>query len=303
MQLEDFFILLGKKDIVANCFSYHLTPAGFMFDEAAAELGCSVFPAGVGNSDTLVQAFNHLNINCYVGTPDFLKVLIEKSETLGQPITSIKKACVSGGPLFPDLRQWYIDRGISIYQCYGTAELGLIAYETNDGAPGMVINENCYVEIVKTGTSMPVTDGEVGEVVVTTFNRKYPLIRFATGDLSAFIAEESESNYTNKRLKGWMGRADQTAKVRGMFIHPKQVIRVAEKFPSINKARVEISEKEGHDEMVFICESTEQSQDLEQKLTEAIRSECRLRGEVRFVDANTLPNDGKVIDDKRRIGI
>ena len=290
-----------EGDVVANCFSYHLTPAGFMFDEAAAEIGCTVFPAGVGNVETLVQAFNYLKIGCYVGTPDFLKVIIEKSEAMGELITSVKKACVSGGPLFPDLRQWYLDRGIAIYQCYGTAELGLIAYETNDGAPGMVLNENCYVEIVATGTSTPVCEGEVGEVVVTTFNRKYPLIRFATGDLSAFIKNKPDAKFSNKRLQGWLGRADQTAKVRGMFVHPKQVIRVADKFPSIKKVRVEISEKGGRDDMVFLCESSEQSQNLEHKLKDAIRSECRLRGEVVFVDFNSLPNDGKVIDDKRRI--
>ena len=292
-----------QGDMVANCFSYHLTPAGFMFDEAIAEIGCTVFPAGVGNVDTLVQAFNYLNINCYVGTPDFLKVIIEKAELLGQPITSVKKACVSGGPLFPDLKKWYQDKGIAIYQCYGTAELGLIAYESDDKNDGMIINENCYVEIVSTGTSNPVKEGEVGEVVVTTFNRKYPLIRFATGDLSAFIQSDASTGRSNRRLKGWLGRADQTAKVRGMFVHPKQVVRVADKFPSIKKVRVEISEDEGHDAMVFICESSEQSQTLEHKLKDAIRSECRLRGEVVFVDFNSLPNDGKVIDDKRQIGV
>ncbi len=292
-----------KGDVVANCFSYHLTPAGFMFDEAAAEIGCTVFPAGVGNVETLVHAFNYLAVDCYVGTPDFLKVIIEKSEAMGEPLTAIKKACVSGGPLFPELRQWYLDRGISIYQCYGTAELGLIAYETSDGAPGMVLNENCYVEIVGTGTSAPVQEGDVGEVVVTTFNRQYPLIRFATGDLSAFIKNPPDSRFTNKRLQGWLGRADQTAKVRGMFVHPKQVVRVADKFPAIKKVRVEISEREGHDDMVFLCESSEKSQNLEHQLKEAIRSECRLRGDVIFVDFNSLPNDGKVIDDKRRIGV
>jgi phenylacetate-CoA ligase len=297
-----------KGDIVANCFSYHLTPAGFMFDEAADAIGCTVFPAGVGNVDTLVDAFRHLNVNAYMGTPDFLKVIIERAEVRGEKMNKITKASVSGGPLFPETRHWYRDRGIQTLQSYGTAELGLVAFETDDGKDGMVVNENCIVEIVQPGTCKPVEDGIVGEVVVTTFNNGYPLIRFATGDLSTFISgsddlDSSENKYTNKRLKGWLGRADQTTKVRGMFVHPRQVARVADQFPTIKKVRVEVSESNGNDDMVFVCESSEKSQTLENKLKDAIRSECRLRGEVSFVDFNSLPNDGKVIDDKRQINI
>ena len=289
-----------SEDIVVNCFSYHLTPAGFMFDEAIAEIGSSVFPAGVGNTDTIVEAVNFFSVSAYVGTPDFLKVILEKSEKLGKPITSIKKACVTGGPLFPELRNWYAERGIEIFQCYGTAELGLIAFESQDDyGEGLIINDDCHVEIVKTGSNKPVEDGEIGEVVVTSFNRKYSLIRFATGDLSSSFIDDKGV----PRLKGWLGRADQTAKVRGMFIHPKQVVKVADRFPSVQKIRVEISENEGLDSMVFLCETEEKTDVLENKIVDAIRSECRLRGEIQFVDCHSLPNDGKVIVDKRQISI
>ena len=271
-----------------------------MFDEAIAEIGSSVFPAGVGNTDTIVEAVNFFSVSAYVGTPDFLKVILEKSEKLGKPITSIKKACVTGGPLFPELRNWYAERGIEAFQCYGTAELGLIAFESqNDYGEGLIINDDCHVEIVKTGSNKPVEDGEIGEVVVTSFNRKYSLIRFATGDLSSSFIDDKGV----PRLKGWLGRADQTAKVRGMFIHPKQVVKVADRFPSVQKIRVEISENEGLDSMVFLCETEEKTDVLENKIVDAIRSECRLRGEIQFVDCHSLPNDGKVIVDKRQISI
>ena len=296
---------IRSEDLVANCFSYHITPAGFMFEEAAGEIGCAVYPGGIGNTETQVQAFRHFNITAYVGTPDFLKIILEKAEAMGTPITSVRKAMVSGGPLFPDLKEWYETRGISVRQCYGTAELGLIGYEAGDKPEGMVIAEDCIVEIVRPGTGNPVAVGEVGEVVVTTFHKEYPLIRFATGDLSMIMDGTSACGRTNARLKGWMGRADQTTKVRGMFVHPRQVNRVIERFPNVGKARLEVTESDGKDTMTLFCEtdSGKDDESIADKLMDAIKSECRVRGEVSFVQSGSLPNDGKVIDDKRSAGI
>lgn len=290
-------------DIVANCFSYHLTPAGHVFDFAVDHLGCTVFPAGVGNVDTLAQAFKHLNVNGYVGTPDFLQTILEKAVELGNPVNTMRKACVTGGPLFPQTREWYASHNIQVRQCYATAELGLIAYETNKPEDGMILAEDCIVEIVRPGTGTPVAEGEVGEVVVTTFHNKYPLIRFATGDLSAFMPGTSSCGRTNGRIRGWLGRADQTTKVRGMFVHPRQVAKVVDQFSVIEKARMEVSEIDGRDQFTLVCESSDHSDRLSRRVEEAIRSVCRLRGEVRFVPPQSLPNDGKVIDDKRAIGI
>jgi phenylacetate-CoA ligase len=290
-------------DVLFNGFSYHLTPAGFMFDEAAAAIGCAVFPGGIGNTETQVQAIRHFGINAYAGTPDFLRIILEKGEALETPITTMRKALVTGGPLFPQLRAWYEERGVAVRQCYGTAELGLIAYEAAGPADGMVVNEDCIVEIVRPGTGEPVTDGEVGEVVVTTFDADYPLIRLATGDLSAIMSSRSPCGRTNIRLKGWMGRADQTTKVRGMFVHPKQVADVIRRFPDVLKARLEVTEVGGLDELRLICETERGEPQLAEALREAIRAECRLRGEVAFAAPNSLPNDGKVIDDRRTVGV
>jgi phenylacetate-CoA ligase len=290
---------IRAEDILFNGFSYHLTPAGFMFDEAAAAIGCAVFPGGIGNTETQVQAIRHFGINAYAGTPDFLKIILEKAEALETPITTMKKALVTGGPLFPQLRAWYEERGITVRQCYGTAELGLIAYEGAGPAEGMVVDEDCIVEIVRPGTGEPVADGEVGEVVVTSFDEDYPLIRLATGDLSAVMAGRSPCGRTNIRLKGWMGRADQTTKVRGMFVHPKQVWDVIRRFPDVLKARLEVTEVGGLDELRLICETEKREPQLAEALREAIRAECRLRGEVAFTGVGSLPNDGKVIDDRR----
>jgi phenylacetate-CoA ligase len=294
---------LRAGDIMFNGFSYHLTPAGFMFDEAAAAIGCAVLPGGVGNTETQVQAIRHFGINAYAGTPDFLKIILEKAEALETPITTMKKALVTGGPLFPQLRAWYEERGITIRQCYGTAELGLIAYEAAEPGDGMVVNEDRIVEIVRPGTGQPVADGEVGEVVVTSFDEDYPLIRFATGDLSAIMPGRSACGRTNIRLKGWMGRADQTTKVRGMFVHPKQVADVIRRFPDVLKARLEVTEVGGLDELRLICETEKGEPQLAEALREAIRAECRLRGEVAFTAIGGLPNDGKVIDDRRKVGV
>ncbi len=290
-----------RGDRVANCFSYHLTPAGFLFDRACAALGCAVFPGGVGNSDTQAAAFVRLGINGYVGTPDFLSVILEKADALGQSITGVTKALVTGGPLFPSLREGYAGRGISVRQCYGTAELGLVAYETDDPAAGMALDEHCIVEIVRTGTGDPVADGEVGEVVVTTFEPHYPLIRFATGDLSAFAPTVTDkAGRTARRLKGWMGRADQITKVRGMFVHPRQVQAAIAGFEGIPKARLQVTEAEGRDGVSLLCEASANPEPgLADKLADAARAECGVRVEVLFVLPGELPNDGKVIDDQR----
>ncbi|MCR9214252.1 MAG: AMP-binding protein [Proteobacteria bacterium] len=293
----------GPEDIVANCFSYHITPAGFMFDAAAQKIGCTVFPAGVQNVDMLVEAFHRLEITAYAGTPDFLKIILEKADDLGRPITGIQKAMVSGGPLFPDVKAYYEARGIELRQSYGTAELGLIAFETGNASEGMVIAEDCIVEIVRPGSNIPVSDGEVGEVVVTTFDPHYPLIRFGTGDLSAIMSSASSCGRTNRRLKGWLGRADQTAKVKGMFVHPQQVENVIKRLPGILKARLQVESLDGRDAMTFLCEHEERSENLIPEISEIVKAECRVRGNVVLVAPNSLPNDGKVIDDQRIAGI
>ena len=287
-------------DRVMNTFAYHLTPAGFMFDHAAAAIGCAVFPGGVGNTETQVEAFARLGVGGYIGTPDFLKIILEKADASGVALGSVTRALVSGGPLFPNLRQWYAERGIAVRQCYGTAELGLIAYEAAGPGDGMVIDEDALVEIVRPGTGDPVPDGEV---VVTTFNAAYPLIRFSTGDLSAVMTGQSPCGRTNRRLKGWMGRADQTTKVRGMFVHPRQVANIVRRFPQIARARLEVGEDGGRDTLLLHIESAERGAAFAETVAEAIRAECRVRGEVAFAEAGALPNDGKVIDDKRALGV
>lgn len=290
-------------DMMFNGFSYHLTPAGFMFDAAAAKLGCAVFAGGVGNVGSQIQAIRHFGINAYAGTPDFLKIIMETAQSLQKPLITMEKGLVTGGPLFPQLRTWYEERGVLIRQCYGTAELGLIAYESATPSDGMVIAEDCIVEIVRPGTGDPVPEGEVGEVVVTTFDTAYPMIRLATGDLSAIMPGQSPCGRTNCRLKGWMGRADQTTKVRGMFVHPEQVANVIRRFPEIIRARFEVTETGGLDELCLLCETNASEPQIAEAVREAIRAECRLRSEVSFLAPNSLPNDGKVIDDKRSIGV
>lgn len=289
-------------DVVVNCFSYHLTPAGFMFDAAAQALGCPVIPGGVGQTETQIQAIRRLNAVGYVGTPDFLKILIEKADEAGAPLESLRVALVTGGPLFPEIREAAASRGVRVRQCYGTAELGLVAYETENPSDGMVVDEGAIVEIVRPGTGDPVAPGEVGEVVATTFEPVYPLIRLGTGDLSAVADGPSACGRTNMRIKGWMGRADQTTKVRGMFVHPRQVQRVAAAFPEIARARLEVSGADGRDDMRLICEvpgGAEPSAERIEAIVEALRVECRVRGEVAFVAPGALPNDGKVIADLR----
>jgi len=292
---------LRAEDRVLNCFSYHLTPAGLMFDSGARAIGCTVIPGGVGNTEAQAVAAADLGATAYAGTPDFLKILIEKAEE-GRALT-VTKAVVGGGPLFPQIRQFYFERGVTCVQGYGTADLGSIAYETigPDGTPnpGMVVDEGVIVEIVRPGTGDPVTDGEVGEVVVTLLNADYPLIRFATGDMSAVLSGLSPCGRTNMRIKGWMGRADQTTKVRGMFVRPEQVARIVARHPEVSKARLTVSRDADADTMTLAIETTEPSRELADAVAETMRDVLKLRGEVEAAVPGSLPNDGKVIDDVR----
>ena len=286
-------------DLVHNCFSYHFTPAGQMFDSAALALGCAVIPAGVGQTELQVQTIVDLGPNAYAGTPSFLKIILERADELGTDVSSINKAMVSGEALPPPLRAGFVERGIRVQQCYGTADLGLIAYESS-AQEGLIIDEGIYLEIVRPGTGELVDEGEVGEVVVTNLGRKYPLIRFATGDLSAYLPAASPCGRTNQRIKGWMGRADQTAKVRGMFIHPEQVDRVIKRHAEISRARLVIDWVEQSDQITLQCESASTDASLTEAITDSIRSICKLRGEVEIVAVGSLPKDGKVIDDIRQ---
>jgi phenylacetate-coenzyme A ligase PaaK-like adenylate-forming protein len=286
-------------DILHNCFSYHFTPAGLMFDGAARALGCAVFPGGTGNSEDQARAMARFRADGYVGTPDFLKTILDKAAELRLDVSSCRRAVVSGGALFPALRTEYAERGVRVLQCYGTADLGLIAYESG-AMEGMSCDEGVVVEIVRPGTGDPVPDGEVGEVVVTTLNPDYPLIRFATGDLSAILPGVSPCGRTAPRIKGWMGRADQTTKVRGMFVHPEQIARVTARHREILKARLVVGSEGGRDAMTLQCAvSGDSSPALAAAIADSLQSECKLRGAVEFADPSDLPNDGKVIDDTR----
>ncbi len=286
-------------DLIQNCFSYHFTPAGSMVDSGAHALGCSVIPAGVGQSELQVQSIADLSPQAYVGTPSFLKIILDKADELGISIGSINKALVGGEALPASLRSGFVERGIRTQQCYATADLGVIAYESS-AQQGLIIDEGVYLEIVRPGTGDPVTEGEVGEVVVTSLNPDYPLIRFATGDLSAIMAGISPCGRTNRRIKGWMGRADQTAKVRGMFIHPEQVNKVVKRHPEIIKARLVIDWVNESDQIKLQCETADDDDSLSAAIVESIRQICKLRGEVELLEADSLPNDGKVIDDIRQ---
>lgn len=288
-------------DIVHNAFAYHMTPGGFLVDEGARALGCLVFPAGVGNTDTQVEAAAALRPSAYCGTPDFLKVMLDRAGELGRDLSSFKRALVSGGALFPSLREEYRARGVNVLQSYATADLGVIAYESADEAggphPGLIVNESLILEIVRPGTGDPVPEGEVGEVVVTTFNPAYPLVRFGTGDLSAILPGLSPCGRTNKRIKGWMGRADQRTKVKGMFVDPKQVADVLKRHPEIARARLVVS-RDGDKDAMTLRLAAGSSLDLKAVET-TLREITKLGGSVEQVDAAALPNDGKVIADDR----
>ncbi len=287
-------------DVVHNAFSYHFTPAGFMMDLAAQTVGCAVFPAGVGQTEMQVQAIADLRPDGYAGTPSFLKILLEKADELAADVSSLNKALVSGEALLPGVRDMLKDRRLDVRQCYGTADLGLIAYETEPHA-GLIVDEGVIVEIVRPGSNNPVAQGDVGEVVVTNLASEYPLIRFGTGDLSAILAGQSACGRTNVRIKGWMERADQTAKVKGMFVHPSQVNQIAERHPRVVRARLTIDhDEQSNDRMSLQCESDASDETLAAAIAESIREITKLRGIVKFVPAGSLPNDGKIIDDLRK---
>ena len=285
-------------DLVHNSFSYHFTPAGSMMVTAAHAIGCTVFPAGTGQTEQQVQAMAELRPQAYSGTPSFLKIIIEKAAELGTDVRSLTKASVGGEACPPSLRDWFAGRGIGVFQTYGTADLGMLAYETAS-REGLVLDEGVIVEIVRPGTGDPVPEGEVGELVVTTLNTDYPLVRFGTGDLSAVLAGTCPTGRTNTRIKGWMGRADQTTKIRGMFVHPSQVADIARRFPQVVKARLVVTGEMANDTMTLQVEAAAPVQGLEVKISEAIRDVTKLRGEVKLVAPGSLPNDGKVIEDAR----
>jgi len=285
-------------ELAYNCFSYHFTPAGSMMETAAHAVGCTVFPGGTGQTEQQVRAIADLAPSGYTGTPSFLKIILEKADELGVKLDSLRRALVSGEAFPPSLRDWLAARGIDGYQAYGSADLGMIAFETS-AREGLVLGEDIIVEIVRPGTGEPVPDGEVGEVVVTTLNPDYPLVRFGTGDLSAVLPGASPCGRTNTRIRGWMGRADQTTKVRGLFVHPSQVADVLRRHPEIRRARLVVSGSMGADRMVLKVESGMRDAGLSQRIADSVRDLTKLRADIEWVDEGGLPNDGKVIDDVR----
>ncbi|RYF71407.1 MAG: phenylacetate--CoA ligase family protein [Comamonadaceae bacterium] len=285
-------------ELIHNSFSYHMTPAGSIMETGAHALGCTVFAGGTGQTEQQLEAIAELRPEGYAGTPSFLKILLEKAAEKGTPLPTLTKALVSGEAFPPSLRDWIDAHGVRGTQCYATADLGLIAYETS-AREGLVLDEGVLVEIVRPGTGEPVPDGEVGEIVVTTFNTDYPLIRFGTGDLSAVLAGTCPTGRTNKRIKGWMGRADQTTKVRGMFVHPGQVAAVTRRFAEVQRARLVVDGEMGDDRMTLKLECEGAPDGLAAQVADAIREVTKLRGTVELVAPGTLPNDGKVIEDAR----
>lgn len=285
-------------ELVHNAFSYHMTPGAFIMESGAHAVGCTVFPAGVGQTEQQLQAVAELRPVAYAGTPSFLRILVDKAQETGSDISSLRKGLVGGEAFPPSLRDWFLERGLDVYQSYATADLGLIAYETT-AREGMVVDEGVIVEIVRPGTGDPVAPGEVGEVVVTTLNPAYPLIRFGTGDLSAVLPGADPTGRTNMRIRGWLGRADQTTKIRGMFVHPGQVADVARRFPEIVKARLVVTGEMANDVMTLQVEAESPPQGLDARIGEAVRDVTKLRADVHLVRPGTLPNDGKVIEDAR----
>ena len=285
---------IGPGDIVQNCFGYHLTPAGLIFESGARAVGAAVVPAGVGQTELQVRAAADIGCTAYAGTPDYLKVILDKADQMGERL-SITKAAVGGGALFPSLRAEYADRGITCLQSYATADLGNIAYES-PAMEGMIVDEGVLVEIVTPGTGNPVSEGEVGEVVVTTLNPDYPLIRFATGDLSAVLPGQSPCGRTNMRIKGWMGRADQTTKIKGMFVRPEQVAALVEAHPEVERARV-IARREGEMDAMTVQIETEATEAADYETT--VASTLKLKGQIELIRPGGLPRDGLVIEDQR----
>ena len=285
-------------DLVHNSFSYHLTPGAWIMESGALALGCTVFPGGVGNTELQLQAMTDLRPDAYTGTPSFLRILIEKAAETAVALPSLKKALVSGEAFPPSLRDWLLERGVQAYQAYATAEAGVIAYETA-AREGLVLDEGVILEIVRPGTDDPVAEGEVGEVVVTVVNPDYPLVRFGTGDLSAILPGPCPTGRSNTRIKGWMGRADQTAKVRGMFVHPSQVAEVIKRHPELLKARLVVAGEMANDHMTLHVESASAAPALAEAVAGSVRDVTKLRADVVLVAPGSLANDGKVIEDAR----
>ncbi len=298
---------IRKGQVVQNCFGYHLTPGAWMVDGGARRLGCAVIPAGIGNTEQQIELIRSLRPDAYAGTPSFLRIIVEKAQELGADIGNLKRALVAAEALPPSLRNWFHEQGIAtVLQWYGTADLGLVAYES-EAMEGMILDEDLILEIVRPGTGEPVPDGEVGEVVVTSFNPIYPMIRFGTGDLSAVMRGPSPCGRTNVRIRGWLGRADQTTKVRGMFVHPEQVQQIVRRHPGVLRARLVVAGEMANDTMSLNCEVDPAAlagaggeAALAEALAESVREVTKLRGEVAIVAPGSLPNDGKVIEDARK---
>lgn len=287
-----------RGELIHNSFSYHMTPAGSIMESGAHAMGCTIFAGGTGQTEQQLEAIVDLKPDGYAGTPSFLKILLEKAKEKRQKLPWFTKALVSGEAFPPSLHDWIAAHGVQGMQCYATADLGLIAYETS-ARQGLVIDEGVLVEIVRPGTGDPVPDGEVGEIVVTTFNPDYPLVRFGTGDLSAVLSGTCPTGRTNKRITGWLGRADQTTKVRGMFVHPSQIAEVVRRFPEIVRARLVVSGEMGDDQMTFKLECASAPAGLDARIADAVREVTKLHSTIELVAPSTLPNDGKVIEDAR----
>ena len=291
---------LRSGQVVQNCFAYHLTPGAWMVDSGARHLGCAVIPAGIGQTEQQLEVMRTLRPEAYCGTPSFLRILVEKALEMGTELRSLKRALVAAEALPPSLRNWLREQGIeTVLQWYGTADLGMVAYES-PAMEGMILDEELILEIVRPGTGDPVPAGEVGEVVITSFNPDYPMIRFGTGDLSAVLPGASPCGRTNVRIRGWLGRADQTTKVRGMFVHPGQIAEIVRRHPEVRRARLVVSGERANDAMTLLCEVEGVTPaGLATRLVESVRELTSLRGEVELVELGTLPNDGKVIEDAR----
>ena len=285
-------------DLVHNSFSYHLTPGAWIMESGALALGCTVFPGGTGQTEQQLQAMQHLRPDAYAGTPSFLRILLEKAAELGVALPHLKKALVSGEAFPPSLRDWLAERGVAGYQTYATADVGVIAYETS-ARQGLVVDEGVLVEIVRPGTGDPLPDGEVGEVVVTVFTPDYPMLRFGTGDLSAMLPGPCPTGRSNRRIKGWMGRADQTAKVRGMFVHPAQVAEVLKRHPELGRGRLVVAGEMAADTLTLRVEATTRPAGLADAVALSVRDLTKLRADIELVEPGSLPNDGKVIEDAR----
>jgi len=288
-------------DIVHNSFSYHLTPGAYILEAGAHALGCAVIPGGIGNTEQQLDAIAHYKPSGYIGTPDFIKILLDTAAKTGRDASSIKRGLVSGAALPATLRAELAGRGVAVVQCYAIAEVGVISYES-DAQQGMIVNETMILEIVRPGTGDPVAEGEVGEVVVTSFNPDYPMIRLATGDLSAVMTGVSPCGRTNTRIKGWMGRADQTTKVKGMFVHPAQVAEISKRHPELARIRLVVGREAEQDVMTLHAETAVADASLADALGATLQSVTKVRGAVKLVPPGSLPNDGKVIADERPVG-